>query len=187
LSITPTRPININSKNPRYLIGKDSLTKNIFKLSLKETAYKIITEYISHNLRGHVQAVEKLEELFSSNIDYKSPSDPHFLFNQWLTDEKTLLYIACQEGKYDIVDFFLQKGLNTKIKSKSEDNEYETPLQAAARWNYVNIVHLLLDKGGYERKDIENCLKMKNLKPSVTSILKSHLKLIRRKSGCGCF
>jgi hypothetical protein len=77
--------------------------------------------------------------------------------------------------------------LNTKIKSKSEDHEYEIPLQAAARWNYVNIVHLLLEKGGYERKDIENCLKTKDLKPPVVSLLKSHLKLIKRKSGCGCF
>jgi ankyrin repeat protein len=104
-----------------------------------------------------------------------------------LSEEKTLLYVACQEGKYDIVDFFLKKGLNPKIKSKTEDNEFETPLQVAVRWNYVNIVHLLLDKGGYDKKDIENCLKMENLKSPVVSILKSHLKLIRRKSGCGCF
>jgi ankyrin repeat protein len=132
--------------------------------------------------------VLKLEEIFSRNLDNKkSPSDQNFLFNQWLTDDKTLLYAACQEGKFDIVEFFLNKGLNTKVKSRTETNEFETPLQVAARWHYVNIVQLLLERGKYEKEEVENCLKMKGLKPSIVTLLKNHLKLIKKKGKCSCF
>ena len=43
---------------------------------------------------------------------------PNYLFNQPTSENKTLLYLACQEGNKKIVDFFLSKNLNCNIKSK---------------------------------------------------------------------
>jgi ankyrin repeat protein len=126
--------------------------------------------------------------LFKCNKDDVYPiNHVDYLFNQWHSNEKTLLYTACQEGKDDIVEYLLDKGLNTKVKSKIDNNEYETPLQVAARWNYVNIVNLLLEKGNYEVKDIQSCLKMPGLKPATVTILKSHFKTFQAKKGCACF
>jgi hypothetical protein len=98
-----------------------------------------------------------------------------------------LLYVACLEGKVEIVEFLLKKGLNGKIKSKAQEYEFETPLQVAARWNYINIVKLLLGKVDYSRSEIEICLKTSTLKPPTIAILKNKLKDMKKKKGCSCF
>ena len=120
MSHMPVPPTNLNN----------SLMVNFYQVSVKETIYKLITE-------GDDRALQKIEEIFGKNLAQQkklSPNDPNYLFNQLLSNGKNLLYVACQEGKIEIVEYFLNKGLNTKIKSKSDDNEFETPLQVAARW-----------------------------------------------------
>jgi ankyrin repeat protein len=169
----PVPPTNLNN----------SLMVNFYQVSVKETIYKLMTD-------GDDKALRKIEEIFGKNLAQPKkllPNDPNFLFNQLLSNGKNLLYVACQEGKIDIVEYFLNKGLNTKIKSKSDENEFETPLQVAARWGYTNIVKLLLEKGGYDSLDIDNALKIPDLKKNIITMLKVHFKTIGRRRSCACF
>jgi ankyrin repeat protein len=136
---------------------------------------------------GHPNALQRLQELLVYNDDNYPLYDPRHLFNQWLVNNKTLLYVACQEGKYDIVEFFISKGLNTKIKSKADNNDFELPLHAAARWGYVNIVKLLLERGKYTSQEIKTCLAMDLLKESTAMVLRNHLKEVKKSKGCSCF
>ena len=99
---------------------------------------------------------------------------------------KTLLYIACQEGKEDIVEYFLNKKLNVRIRSKIDKNTDETPLECACRWNYLKIVKLLLTKVKYTKEEISSVLKIKGLSKSVIEILREYNKKIK-KSKVSCF
>jgi len=40
------------------------------------------------------------------------------LFNIPMSNGRTLLYIACQEGKTEIIEYLLRKGLDPSINSK---------------------------------------------------------------------
>lgn len=98
-----------------------------------------------------------------------------------------MLYIACQEGKTDVVEYFLSKKMNALIKSKSDDNEWESCLQVAARWNYITIVNLLLERGNFKNIDIIEVLKLRYLKKPMINLLKIHNDRIVKKKGCHCF
>lgn len=166
-----------------YFLDKSDMEKEITRVSLKEKAFKLVTE-------GGATSLEELEELFYRNPErslYDS-SHPKFLFNQLLHNGKTLLYIACQEGKLEIVDLFLSKNLSASIPSKSDNDEYESCLQVAARWNFIDIVQLLLNKGNLKQNDLEDTLKLKYIKKPVANLIKNKLKLEKRnKGGCACF
>jgi ankyrin repeat protein len=104
--------------------------------------------------------------------------------------EKTLLYTACQDGNFEVVEYFLIKGLLPSIKSKTDENDFENCLDVAARWNYVEIVKLLLDKGNFSEGEIRQTLKSKNLTKSVKDLINSHLSSknqSKKKKGCACF
>jgi ankyrin repeat protein len=40
------------------------------------------------------------------------------LFNTPMSNGRTLLYVACQEGKTEIISFLLKKGLDPSIRSR---------------------------------------------------------------------
>jgi ankyrin repeat protein len=106
-----------------------------------------------------------------------------------MSDGKTLFYHACLEGNLEVVQIFLEKNLNPSILSKNDFNEYETCLQVSARWGYNEIVNLILEKRGHliKNEELENTLKIKNLKSSIIKLLKEHLKNKKGKRGCACF
>jgi len=62
--------------------------------------------------------VNKINSIIQSyNVDNNFSNPKHFL-NAPMHNGKTLTYMACQEGKYDIVrDFVLKKKLDFKVKS----------------------------------------------------------------------
>lgn len=93
------------------------------------------------------------------------------------------------EGNLEVVKIFLEKNLNPSILSKNDLNEYETCLQVSARWGYNEIVNLILEKRGpvIKQEEVENTLKLKNLKSSIVKLLKEHLKKKKGKGGCACF
>ena len=66
------------------------------------------------------------------------------MFNQKLSNGKTLFYIACQEGNKEIVKYFLEKNLNPNIRVYYNDN-IDSCLAVAVRWNFVDIVKILLE------------------------------------------
>lgn len=104
--------------------------------------------------------------------------------------KKTLLYTACQEGNYPIVKYFLGRNLNPSIKSKTDANDYESCLEVAARWNYVDIVKILLEKGHLHEVEIREALKNKHIKKPVKDIINDHINKKAqsgKKKGCSCF
>lgn len=102
----------------------------------------------------------------------RSERDPKHLFNKPCNDGKTILYVACQQGKVEIVDFFVQKNYNVHVKSKI-DNKYESCLQVACRWNYYSIVNLLLKHSKFIKKEITESLGYGN--EAINKMLKSYL------------
>ena len=133
--------------------------------------------------------IEEFEDLFNQNPEKKRflPEDKHYLFNQRLSNGKTLLYIACQEGATEIVKFFLEKRLNPNIKAIYYDME-DTCLAVAARWNYYDIVKLILESNRIDSDDIEETLENENCNEKIKNLLFSHIPDDRKKKkGCGCF
>ncbi len=142
--------------------------------------------------RGNKNFREELEEIFEKNQErfLYDNSHPNFLFNQPLTNsKKTLLYIACQDGNYELVDFLLSKNLNPSIKSKSDHYDYETCLQVAARWNYTEVVALLLNKATLPLEELKDTLRYKNLKKPIVDLISKQIekKIGKNKKGCACF
>ena len=70
-------------------------------------------EEIAYNISyNNSNALSVIDEIYRYNPDRNTriEIDPEFIFNTPLiSNGKTLLYIACQEGKEDIVEYFLNK------------------------------------------------------------------------------
>jgi ankyrin repeat protein len=121
--------------------------------------------------------------LFSFLIDL---SDEQHLFNQHLSNGKTLLYIACQEGKLEIVDFLIESGLNPFIKTKGAYSE--SCLQVACRWGYTRIVRLLLEKVYYNREQVEETLYMEGISNEIRLIIEEYIsKKFANRTCLSCF
>lgn len=118
----------------------------------------------------------QIKKLFEKNPDgfAKDENDPSHFYNT-LSNGKTLLYSACKEGRTEIVEFFLNKRLNAFIKCKVNENEYETCLQVACRWNYLKIVKMLLDKVDYGINDIKEVLNVDGISKNCLLVLKKYI------------
>lgn len=106
------------------------------------------------------------------------------------------MYIACQDGLFEVVEFFLDQGLDPKLKSRKSGAEYESCLEVAIRWKYYNIVKLLLEKSNFSKEEIMEytnidyisdklleLLNVKNLKKLIMKIKikEMNIKPIKRK------
>ncbi len=116
---------------------KSSVEKEFIRVNLKEQVYKLI-------IKGNDQSINikaELDKLFNQNPEKNKylPNDENYLFNKKLSNGKTLMYIACQEGNKDIVKYFLEKNLNPNIRVYYNDN-IDSCLAVAVRWNFVDIV-----------------------------------------------
>lgn len=148
-------------------------------------------EEIAYNiLYNNSNVIEVIEDIYQYNPDrnIRNEIDEDFIFNTPLEKNgKTLIYLACQEGKEEIVEYFLNKKLNPKVKSKIDKKTYETPLECASRWGYSKIVKLLLSKVKYTSKEINKVLKMKGLSKIIIDILHLYLNSINRmRVSCFC-
>ncbi len=110
------------------------------------------------------------------------PYHPNYLFNTYLNG-KTLMYIACKEGKSEILKYFLDVNLNPTIDSKINNNEKESCLEVACRWGYINVVELLLNRVSYTNDDLRKAIKCAN----SGNVLVALRKQIRKKSINCCF
>jgi ankyrin repeat protein len=133
--------------------------------------------------------VEPVDEIRGLITEYKDKfrndcAEINILLNTYLRDGKTLLYIACKEGKLDIVKYFLTLNINTNVKSYLGEKEFETPIQVACRWNYFKIVEVLLKNGKHSVHDIKQCLKLTQSK-DVQDILNNYIK--NKKSFSCCY
>jgi hypothetical protein len=189
------RPIfKKNTTNNHYnitlsqFLRKSEVEKELFRVNLKAKAFQLITEGIS-SLNNTQNIIEEFEKLFSQNPekDRYLPEDKNHLFNQRLSNGKTLLYIACQEGATDIVKYFLQKKLNPNIKAIYFDME-DTCLSVSVRWNYYDIVKLILESNRIYEEDIEDTLENEICNDKIKQLLISYIPDDRKKrKGCTCF
>lgn len=167
-------------------LRKSEVEKEFIRIQLKEKAYLLITE----GSDNPEELIESFEKLFRQNPEKSrySPDDRHFLFNQPLSNGKTLLYIACQERIYDAVNYFLLKGLNPNIRSKYYDQE-DTCLWVACRWGYYDIVELLLETNKIDPLDIKEEIEKKDCNHRIIQLLIKYLpkEYKRGKKGCACF
>ena len=153
-------------------LRKSEVEKEFIRVNLKAKAFKLITEGVSSSNTKNI--IEEFEELFNSNPEKSRflPEDKHYLFNQRLSNGKTLLYIACQEGATEIVRFFLQKRLNPNIKA-----------------NYYDIVKLILDSNRVYEDDIIDILNNEKCSQKIKELIISYIPDDRKKrnKGCNCF
>lgn len=120
---------NINQRKKDQNVDniKDK-NKDIYLFFLKEKFRQIILE-------GGKENIQRLRSILKQirNTSLKEKNNANFIFSQPLSDNKTLLYIACREGKYDLVKFMLENKFDPKIKSVISEIEEESCLQVACR------------------------------------------------------
>lgn len=159
----------------------DIQSKELFKVFLKEKFLEIILE-------GGSNSLKRLESIVRQNQSNKDSSDPlskNYLFNQPLSDKTTLLYVACREGKYEIVKFMLENNFDPHIRSFTNQNDSESCLQVAARWGMVNIVQLLLEKSEFSKEELLEVIKMEGLNREIRKTLsKYYAKRFSKLGGC---
>ena len=165
---------------------KTEVEKEFIRVNLKEKAYQLITDGPNNT----DDLIKNFEKLFNKNPEKNqySPEDKNYLFNQLLSNGKTLLYIACQEGTVEIVEYLLSKRLNPNIRSKYFNME-DTCLWVACRWNYYEIVKLLLETKKIDEDDIIEQLHKGDCNKNILKLLSEYCPLEKRKGkkGCACF
>ena len=166
-------------------LRKSQIEREFIRVNLKEQVYKLI-------IKGNEQPInikEELEKLFNQNPEkhkYLS-NDENYLFNQKLSNGKTLFYIACQEGNKEIVKYFLEKNLNPNIRVYYNDN-IDSCLAVAVRWNFVDIVKILLESKKIKAEIIREVLQFEDCNKKIKEMLiKSLSNNKRKKSVCECF
>ena len=169
-------------------LRKSEVEKELIRVNLKEKAFKLITEGISNNSNKNI--IEEFEKLFYQNPEKNkySPEDKNYLFNQRLSNGKTLLYIACQEGNTEIVKFLLEKKLNPNIKAIYFDME-DSCLAVAVRWNFFDIVKLILESNKIDEEDIYDILNQEKCSLKIKNLILNFIPDDKKQKckGCGCF
>ena len=168
-------------------LQKSEVEKEFIRVSLKEKAFQLITEGASKDL----DILSQFEKLFQQNPEKLrySPYEEKYLFNQPLSNGKTLLYIACQEGTEEIVEYLLSKKLNPNIRVHYYDME-DTCLWVASRWGYYEIVKMLLETKKIPPDDIDKALEEEyKVNKKISKLLFSYLpdEYKKKRKGCACF
>lgn len=179
-----TKSSETNNLSPGQFLQKSAVEKEFVRISIKERAHQLITEGSSKD-----DIIKEFEALFNRNPEkYRyNPNDKKYLFNLPLSDGKTILYIACQEGYDEIVEYLLSKDLNPNIRVYYNEME-DTCLWVACRWNYYNIVKLLLETKKILIKDIEKALEECPQNKKLISLLYHSLpEENKKKRRCACF
>ena len=164
----------------------NEIQKEYTRIKLKSKACKLITDGIEYNenngKKNQEKIIQELEKLFKANPEKNkySSGDKKFLFNQKLSNGKTLLYIACQEGCTSIVNYFLEKQLDPNIKVTYEGMD-DSCLAAASRWGYYDIVKLLLECGKINYKIAEQVYNDKSTKQEIKKLIKSYVPKVAKK------
>lgn len=158
-----------------------SLNKIIAKQSevsykKKEKEYEIVRSLFDLVSRPSISICQTLPNLVNEALILDSklnPSSPQHLLNQTNHKGQTILYLTCKDGLTEAVECLLKKGVNPQIKSRNGMN-YESCLQASVRWNYFNIVKLLLESGKLNISDIKECENITEISLNVRNLIKSH-------------
>ena len=181
--------------NPEKFEKLPEIQKEYVRIRLKCKANKLITDGIEYNdnngKKNQEKIIQELEKLFKANPekDKYFPDDKNYLFNTKLSNDKTLLYTACQEGCTAIVNYLLEKQLNPNIKvtyGGMDDN----CLAVASRWGYYDIVKLLLKCGKINYKNAVQVYNDNGVKLEIKKLIKSYVPKVAKKKhrkNCHCW
>lgn len=167
-----------DSKIVNLLIKEEESEK---RKNFKDEIYKIILDGDMTSLD-----VDKIEKILSKDSEFSKGDLSKTKYDSPLSNGKTLLYMACQEGKVEIVNCLLDKKINPFVLSKIDKNEFESPLQVACRWNYINIVNLLLEKVNFKKEHIKEALNIEGITKTVKIILTKYLSAKYKKKRFCC-
>ena len=186
--------ISVNNENEKkeekiiscsQFLKKNEVEKDFLRISLRAKAFKLIMEGVN---KKNKNLVGEMEQIFMQNPERNFYLDDNNIFNQKLGNGKTLLYVACQEGCTDLVQFFLEKELNPNITVKYFGME-DSCLNVACRWGFYDIVKLLLECKRLNPEEIVKIYYNKNLyNKNIRKLLKKYLpKNIKKNKSCKCF
>jgi len=166
---------------------KSPVEKEFIRVNLKEQVFKLIVKGEIND--KSIDIKEELDKLFNQNPEKNkyTSNDENYLFNQKLSNGKTLMYIACQEGNKDIVKYFLEKNLNPNIRVYYNDF-IDSCLGVAVRWGFIDIVNILLESKKINPEIIRDVLKFEDCNKKIKEMLiKSLPEFKKKKSACECF
>ena len=160
-----------NTITYKQFIKKNEIEKDFVRISLREKAYKLIMEGVN---KKNKNLVDEMEKIFLQNPERNFLPDDKNIFNQKLGNGKTLLYVACQEGCTDLVQFFLNNQLNPNIPVKYFGLE-DTCLSVASRWGFYEIVKLLLECKRLDPENITDVYYSNISNSNIKNLLKKNL------------
>lgn len=103
-------------------------------------------------------------------------SNPNHLINKTNRFNQTPLYLACRNGNLAVVTFFIEQQADPHLVCNVDDDEKETPLEVAARWNHQSVVKYLLENVNWNEDEIKSAIKIEELNPQVLRMLKQYAK-----------
>ena len=121
---------------------------------------------------GSHSSFEEFEYLYENYL--KDEANDQQIFNRLLSNGCTLLFSACKEGKVEFVQFMLDKQWNPFQKCLVKGTK-ESVLDIAAKWNYVEVVELLLAKVNFPESYLMTAYKLAE-NYTIRRLIKSKLK-----------
>lgn len=89
-------------------------------------------------------------------------SDAHILNSHPKLNGQSLIYIACKEGKYNIVKFLHDLGFKfRKVNFLGKSRICESCLEVVIRHNYTSLLDLILESKEYTYPEICDVVKAK--------------------------
>eukprot|EP00753_Platysulcus_tardus_P019464 PLAT7227.3.p2 GENE.PLAT7227.3~~PLAT7227.3.p2 ORF type:complete len:185 (+),score=79.47 PLAT7227.3:46-555(+) len=119
-----------------------------------------------------------MDELLGSDPNnHYAASDPRRLVNAVDSENRTALYWAAQTGNERLLNMLLSYQADHMIAAVVDDDEeeWETPLECAARWGFRAIVVALLDAASHKHAVVKSAMKLSR-SPSVRDVLQPHKK-----------
>jgi ankyrin repeat protein len=89
---------------------------------------------------------------------------------------QTPLYLACRNGNLSVVKFLIEQQADPHILSNVDEEEKESTLQVAVRWNHRHLVVYLLGNFSWSEREIRDAIRVSDMQPEILLILKLYAK-----------
>jgi ankyrin repeat protein len=103
-------------------------------------------------------------------------SNPAHLINKTNRLNQTPLYLACRNGNLAVVTFLLRQQADPHILSNIHNDDKESPLDVAVRWDHKKIVEFLLENVQWTEDEIKRTIKQEDINLELQRILRAYSK-----------